>query len=186
MMKLKIFAPPANLTDFDSIPNQKEAWNETILHFFNQGVKNIEHKLGPGKSQFYNPLLMVTSQDEKSQEISWLGFPRVLLENHPKEEAYKLAEELINDTYWGNARALWGVDSVLVRQQDEYLEWHTYRDQNGNVKKITFTCEGPEYWESLADGYPTIYNGSKTAGAKGDRKKLLALYRQYVSPDVQM
>ncbi|MCF6796746.1 hypothetical protein L1M59_11505 [Bacillus sp. ET1] len=187
MMKLNSFSPPANLNDFDSIPNQREAWNEIISYYFNQGIKTIEDKLGSGKSQFYNPLLMETTSDEKTREISWFGFPRIILEtNHPKEKAYKVAEELKDDPLRGLARSLWGVDSVKVRQQDEYLEWHTFYDQNGNVKKVTFTCEGPEYWEALAGGYPTIYDGPRIAGAEGDRNKLLALYRQYISPDVQM
>ncbi|KAA6453977.1 hypothetical protein DX926_06015 [Bacillus atrophaeus] len=187
MMKLQSFSPPAHLTDFDSIPNQKEAWNEAMSHFFNKAIESNEEKLGVGKSQFYNPLLTDTAPDEKSQDISWLGFPRVLLETvHPKEEAYKRAEELVNSTLRGRARAIWGIDSVRVRQQDEYLEWHTYRDENGKVKKVTFTCEGPEYWAALAEGYPTFYNGPKTVGARGDKDKLLALYQEYISPDVQL
>ncbi|MCY7452845.1 hypothetical protein [Bacillus altitudinis] len=187
MMKLQSFSPPANLIDFDSIPNQKEAWNEAISHFFNKAIESNEEKLGAGKSQFYNPLLTDTTPDEKSHDISWLGFPRVLLDTvQPKEEAYKRAEELVNSTVRGSVREIWGIDSVQVRQQDEYLEWHTYRDENGNIKKVTFTCEGPEYWESLAHGYPTFYNGPKTVEARGDKNKLLALYREYISPDVQI
>ncbi|ODB55041.1 hypothetical protein A7311_20615 [Paenibacillus polymyxa] len=186
-MKLNFFSPPANLTDFDSIPNQREAWSEAISYFFNEGIKNVEEKLEQGKSQFYNPLFTETTQDEKSRVISWLGFPRVLLEKvHPKEAAYKVAEELKEISLREDDQLIWGVNSVKVRQQDEYLEWHTFFDQNGNVKKVTFTCEGPEYWEALAGGYPLLYKGSKTAGAKGDKNKLLALYRQYISPDVQM
>src|SRR5262249_37658902 len=61
----------------------------------------------------------------------------------------------------------------------------------------TFTCEGPEYWAALAQGYPSnifYFDGSrdepifgpKQADGKGDKEKLLAFYRQYVSKDVKM
>ncbi len=35
------------------------------------------------------------------------------------------------------------------RQQDEYLEWHTDKDENGRVRRISFTAEGPEYWDLI-------------------------------------
>jgi hypothetical protein len=34
--------------------------------------------------------------------------------------------------------------------QDEYVEWLVERDANGNIKRITFTTEFPEYYEGLA------------------------------------
>ena len=51
---------------------------------------------------------------------------------------------------------------------------------------MTFTCEGPEYWTALAEGYPQGYEGPRTAGAEGDKQKLCDLYRQFISPDVQL
>jgi len=38
----------------------------------------------------------------------------------------------------------------------------------------------------MAHGYPLGYDGPKTAGGIGDKQKVLALYRQYVSPNVQL
>lgn len=56
-------------------------------------------------------------------------------------------------------------------KQDEYCEWATKRNAQGKVAQVTFTCEVPEYWEALA---------------KDDANKLLALYRELASPDVQL
>jgi hypothetical protein len=55
------------------------------------------------------------------------------------------------------------------RVQDEYLEWHVERTGN-KVTKITYTAEGPEYWEVLANN---------------DKALALELYRKYISSDVK-
>jgi hypothetical protein len=33
--------------------------------------------------------------------------------------------------------------------QDEYCEWSVERDTNNNITRIEFTCENPEYWNTL-------------------------------------
>lgn len=37
------------------------------------------------------------------------------------------------------------------RQQDEYCEWHVDRNAGGGITRISFTAEGPEYWQRLAE-----------------------------------
>ncbi len=55
--------------------------------------------------------------------------------------------------------------------QDEYCEWSVLRDPaTGKIVRVDFTCEGPEYWEFLAGRDPD---------------KVVALYRDLVSPAVQ-
>jgi hypothetical protein len=55
--------------------------------------------------------------------------------------------------------------------QDEYCEWAVNRDAHGKIQRVTFTSEAPEYWRLLAEDSPD---------------RLLALYRELASPDVQM
>jgi hypothetical protein len=45
---------------------------------------------------------------------------------------------------------------VEYRQQDEYCEWKTERDAHGNVRRITFTSESPEYWQFLESVDPSL------------------------------
>jgi hypothetical protein len=52
--------------------------------------------------------------------------------------------------------------------QHEYLEWHVTRS-GSKITKVTFVTETPEYWEALAATEPA---------------RVLALYRELVSPDV--
>ena len=56
------------------------------------------------------------------------------------------------------------------RVQDEYLEWHVTREE-GKVTGMTFTAEGPEYWDVLA---------------AHDRDLLVQLYRDHVDPNVRV
>ncbi|MBW4609008.1 MAG: hypothetical protein KME22_17820 [Hassallia sp. WJT32-NPBG1] len=171
-MKLRQFDPPANIDDFDSIPNQREAWNEFISNTFDENIKGVMSAVEPGKSQFYNPTQIETTEPNTEADITWIGFPALISRKHP-----------------GNDRAAWQEADKLLpngeRPQDEYLEWHVTRSK-GKIVRVSFTCEGPEYWEALAHGYPMGYEGSKTAGATGDKQKLLALYRKYISPKVQL
>ncbi len=55
--------------------------------------------------------------------------------------------------------------------QDEYCEWSVARDPNSRkITRVAFTCEGPEYWSFLANTAPEV---------------ALALYREFINPDVQ-
>jgi hypothetical protein len=75
---------------------------------------------------------------------------------------------------------------VFHRQQDEYCEWSVER-ANSEITGITFTSEGPEYWEFLASGTaPFFEDGDPRRDlTPGDPELLLALYREHVSADVQ-
>lgn len=56
------------------------------------------------------------------------------------------------------------------RQQDEYCEWFVDRDAAGHITRISFTAEGPEYWEEMARLDPDL---------------VLRLYQDLVNPAVQ-
>jgi hypothetical protein len=171
-MKLVRFDPPANIDDFDAIPKQRAAWSEFLSASFDEEVKAVESELGVGNSQFYNPTKIDTTALQSEPDITWTGFPALIKRKHPgsKRAARQEADKPLPNG---------------ERPQDEYLEWFVTK-QAGKITKVTFTCEGPEYWEALAHGYPLSYTGPKTAGATGDNHKLLALYQKYVSPRVLM
>ncbi|MCQ9376074.1 hypothetical protein NMQ14_17640 [Methyloversatilis sp. XJ19-13] len=65
----------------------------------------------------------------------------------------------------------WNLAEESRFEQVEYCEWSTTRDANGKVLKITFTCEDRNYFCALFRRQPEV---------------VLALYREHVSPDVQM
>ncbi len=68
-------------------------------------------------------------------------------------------------------RARWRRADSSRHFQDEYCEWSVERDpETDNIIRVTFTSEGPEYWQELAK----------------DRGKLLQLYRELASPRVRL
>jgi hypothetical protein len=172
-MKLTSFDPPGMLDDFSGIPQQMEAWSDFVGQTFDEAVGRVEQAVGAGNSPYYNPVKVSTDERFAAKTIRWKGFPRIIRIKHP-----------------GNAPAAWKeAETFLVggiRPQDEYVEWHVEKNAAGKVVRVTFTCEPPEYYEALAQGYPFNYEGVKRPGVTGDRNKLLELYRQYISPDVQM
>lgn len=54
----------------------------------------------------------------------------------------------------GSPRALVGATAACAAQQDEYCEWSVTKNDSGKITRVTFTCEGPEYWEYLARTQP--------------------------------
>ncbi|WP_418027925.1 hypothetical protein [Paenibacillus sp. JJ1722] len=173
-MVLSRFDPPGNLEDYDTIPNQREAWSEFISNVFDSAIRENERLLSQGKSQFYNPLRTNTPEEAKEASIAWPGFPKRLSEDP--------------DLTWRQAMAI--ADQRPApgesRIHDEYLEWFVeYDEESTKVKRVTFTCEGPEYWRAMANGHP-FSSPNWQVHARGDKQRVLALYQQFVSPDVQL
>jgi hypothetical protein len=81
----------------------------------------------------------------------WNGFPRAVLEHlagNDHVRAWEIAERL--QAKRGYTTQDGRPVTLEVRAfQDEYLEWHADADAHG-VHRVSFTCEGPEYWEQLA------------------------------------
>jgi hypothetical protein len=179
------FDPPAGLMDFNGIAEQRAAWDEFIALSFQRNIEQIETEVGAGKSQFYNPKVSSTDPPVATDVIRCKGFPMLIAAKHPGNK--KAA--------WAEADQLRASGDIRFRPQDEYLEWFVTRNAQHKITRITFTCEGPEYWEALAEGYPQEYalpraqgglGGTKHTNAQGDKQQLLALYRRFVSPNVQL
>jgi len=172
-----IFDPPANLTDFDAIPDQREAWHAVVSALADQAIARTEALVGGGHSQYYNPAARSPGGQLAERVITWNGFPKTLYEGRTEEEAWQAAEELVQFRYRGRI--------VKARPQDEYLEWCTHRDGDGQIVAVDFTCEGPEYWQSLAEGYPdSVEPEAGWPSAGGDPDALVELYRRHVSGSV--
>lgn len=170
------FAPPANLDDFTSNPIQLALWSHFVSSRFNQAIETVERIVGIGRSQFCNPLIIPTSVQFEDMDVSWNGFPKRIAAKHPGNDRAALheADQLITDHETANT----------FRPQDEFLEWHV-TSKNGQIVKVTFTSEVPEYWEALAHGYPSI-GSHPEADFGSDRNKLVSLYRTFISPEVKL
>jgi hypothetical protein len=160
-MKLTRFDPPAQIDDLAGNAAGLQAWSDLLSGYFTEAVTRISNFLTShhsGTSQFYNPVSNGIVSQDLTHDITWNGFPKRFVAQQPGQQTNYAAAE--------SAPAA-GVN----RPQDEYLEWHVTRNGQGKIQSVQFTCEGPDYWAFLA---------------AVDRNKVLALYRQYINPAVEM
>jgi hypothetical protein len=167
-----VLNPPASIDDFKT-EEQRLAWDDWLRSRFTEELKGLAVETQGEPPQFFDPT--DTPADVATLPITWGGFPQRISNANPDDSraAWEEAELAVLDPDF----------EVAFRPQDEYLEWFTTK-RDGKVVRIDFTCEGPEYFEALAHGYPLRYRGARRPGVEGDRDAVVALYRKYVSPDV--
>ena len=148
-----------------------DEWNEKLSLRFKFEVQSLidDVNLQPNQIVFFNPLKVPPGQVTVAH-ITWGGFPNVLTARFGKQRALQMADSLRSFTAYGDPNG--GQElNFNFRPQDEYLEWIVKRDENtGKIKEIVFTCEGPEYWETLSQ----------------DPELLLRLYKIYAGPEVTL
>ncbi|RPJ26853.1 MAG: hypothetical protein EHM35_14600 [Planctomycetaceae bacterium] len=153
-MRLERFDPPGFLEDYSA--EQKASWSAYLSEQFDLAVQGQPHALefdGP-RQQFYNPMKTDTDDaDMQAVDITWTAFPK------------NVTVSSVSDLQrWRRADASRDV-------QDEYCEWSVDRDPvTQKIVRVTFTCEGPEYWQFLAQSTPDV---------------ALGLYRQFISNDIE-
>lgn len=156
MSILKRFAPPANLTDLDSIPGALEFWHAFVSNSFDTSIKTEARKMAVGPFQFYNPARFDPGGVVIEQDVTWNAFPKELLRRFGREDALKEADQLWTlDRYYSvlghrpvNRKHYKELFSTRFRPQTEYCEWRVERDKyTRDIRRVIFTCEPPEYWQ---------------------------------------
>ncbi len=178
MATLKKFNTPAAIKDLADQPDKQAQldalWNETIKSFTETSIKGtnppaLPPNLNNDRKFYFNPLTTDMSGWSPAK-VAWIAFPNRILRYFPNasmRERLRYADEGPPDVngqpYTPEGPRGW---------QDEYCEWSvTRRPSDNKITKVTFTCENREYWQALW---------------LIDRDLVLKLYRQLVSPDVQL
>lgn len=162
--KIASFDPPGFPVQDDKLTDkQKQEWSDTISSWMNEEInaghtdeKNVFHPLQAVTkkgavfnrtplTQFFNGRLTPFNVGQKPVPISWSGFPNLVEIAHP-----------------GDKEGRWKDADANRDRHDEYLEWTVKKNDEDRIISVTFTCEGPEYWEFLA---------------KHDKDKLLSIYQ---------
>ncbi|MFJ3950714.1 hypothetical protein SLV14_007614 [Streptomyces sp. Je 1-4] len=146
------YSAPGGLTDLSDFG--RKAWDVFVSDNVDYAIKGPDSSQvlhDSPRPQFYNLTKTETAADARTATVSWTAFPRILKVNSTSDlQRWKKAE-------------------ASRKAQDEYCEWSVTRT-DGKVTRVTFTCEGPEYWDVLAKTSPDT---------------ALSLYRRYISPEVQ-
>jgi hypothetical protein len=188
---LKRYDPPGDLEDFAKIPGQLDQWSAAVSGWVDGNIKITKGSLAKGdEPQFYNATKTEVPEPSIFQVVGWNALPGTLRNRWGRETGMDLAEQLVPLTeridgpgsYYVGAE--W--ENRFYRPQDEYCEWHVTRDEQGAIAKVTFTSEPPEYWQAMHGD--TLQNAAGVAEYEftGDKQLMLDLYREYVSPDVQL
>lgn len=171
---LKQFNTPAGIKDLADQPDKQalldELWNGSLRSFTEKSILGKAAPLDNARTFYFNPLTTDLTGVVTPPPVAWTAFPnRILLifPNASRGEQLRYADEGPPDVdgkpYSPQGPRGW---------QDEYCEWSvTRRASDNKITKVTFTCENREYWHAL-----WMIN----------RDRVLELYRQLVSPDVQL
>ncbi len=171
------YLPPAGLDDFGTRPTAaafKQNWHDYIANGDGEGFNGIAGRASDTRL-FYDAQNDTTPTGPPAP-VPWNGFPRSIAQwfnadSDPNGLARALASADVLRPL-GSVRRNDTDEPFLLqhRQQDEYCEWHADRSSTGAITRISFTAEGPEYWEKMAESDPQL---------------LLTLYRKHISPAVQ-
>jgi hypothetical protein len=156
------FRTPAGIQDFQNDPAKQKAmntlWSSNLDEFTQQGMlSNPWNSTNtPRVTNYYNPVQ--NNPKSKTYPVLWFAFPGRLHFNFPsatKSQLNQMADTgsmpaLINNNPCGTPTATIPYFPYGPRGwQDEYCEWAVTRNAQGKITRIDFTCENPEYWNSL-------------------------------------
>jgi hypothetical protein len=185
------FDPPAHMQDLGRVPGLTDQWNNAISHWFDVTLKAEANRFrGSGIDpyvQYFNPLKERPEGPVVEQPITWNAFPKELSRQFGREQALAEADRLWPLSWYRNyppsgvELSVGGVlDKTFYRPHNEYCEWRVFRDAaTGKIQKVVFVSEPPEFYRALWGGWVEGFHFA------GDPLQVLALYREFVSPEVQ-
>lgn len=122
---------------WDGFPRALDVWYDI------ENVTTNRRKAHEAAEILYQRVPVVVSQSQRNDRVVFVPFDI--------GQGFFLAPERAGVISADNAFGL------AQRPQDEYLEWHVVRDSaTGDVLRIDYTSEPPEYWEFLAANDPTL------------------------------
>ena len=184
MENIQQFKTPAGIKDLADQPEkqaQLEAlWSQRLNEFTEKSIEGPSQEADPknlnrNRTFYFNPLTTDIKEDVSSSTVTWTAFPNRILQTFPnasRREKFRYADDGPQD--WINEyNSEEGYQPSGPRgYQDEYCEWSvTRRPSDNKITKVTFTCENREYWNALW---------------QIDPNRVLELYRELVSPSVQL
>ena len=156
------FRTPAGIQDFTDDPIKQKAmnnlWSNNLDGFIQQGMLNNPWNATntPPTTNYYNPI--DNNPQSGAANIKWGAFPGRLAYNFPNATQDQLNQMADTGQISGQiTNSPCTIDGQQVAYfpygprgwQDEYCEWAVTRNTAGKITRIDFTCENPEYWNSL-------------------------------------
>ena len=164
------FMPPALQVDFPDNPVKQqlliEQWNINLKGFTEQGITGNPWNSSNSSdiTNYFNPLTTAIPGSAVNVSIEWNAYPGRILHYYPNlstndqnaiADTGLLANGNIPTQITSNPCDATDTDTIPYGPygprgfQDEYCEWSVQRNAAGKITRIDFTCENPEYWNSL-------------------------------------
>ncbi|WP_211196183.1 hypothetical protein [Flavobacterium sp. H122] len=156
------FRTPAGVQDFGDNPIKQDEmnkfWSNNLDGFTQQGMLNNPWNSTntPKTTNYYNPI--ENNPTSETASIKWMAFPGRLGFNFPNATQAQLNEMADTGDISGQiTNSPCSTDGQQVAYfpygprgwQDEYCEWSVTRNAQNKIIRIDFTCENPEYWNTL-------------------------------------
>lgn len=179
------FRTPAEIQDFKNDPEKQKKlnklWNENLNGFTQQGIQSNPWNTTntPEATNYFNPI--ENTEETVNQNLEpWSAFPGRLGFNFnvSENELNKIADtgempgEISSNPCTNSKEQVAYFPYGPRGWQDEYCEWTVTRNSDNKIVRVDFTCENPEYWNSLW---------------RIDPNKVLELYQQVLDkPQIKM
>ena len=157
------FKTPAEIEDFKNNSSKQtrlnELWSQNLNGFTQQGMLNNRWNTTntPETTNYFNPVN--NNPPSNAAQITWSPFPGRLAYNYPSATSAQLnqmADTGVMPSDISNSPCTPSSGTQVAYfpygprgWQDEYCEWAVTRNAAGKITKLQFTCENPEYWQSL-------------------------------------
>jgi hypothetical protein len=164
------FKTPANQIDFPTDSTKQglmdTAWNNHLNGFVQQGILGNPWTATnvPQATNYFNPIDTPVSINAQVAVVQWGAFPGRIKHYNPSlkpEQILSLGDtgylpdgktsfpNITANPCTGKAESLPYGPYGPRGWQDEYCEWCVTRNSKGQITRIDFTCENPEYWNTL-------------------------------------
>lgn len=173
------YSPPAKIGDLND--TLKAQWSAVVHDWFKNAIERLQSQQSPSDIRLFDLIDTPSGSSGTTAEIQWNGFPRKYkLTFADLDQRWQTVEQVKNADLTGRQAAYFKQlpdgsfvrdTSILFRDQDEYCEWHSHRSPTGELNKVVFTSENPEYWQFIADN---------------DTALLVSLYEQLTGQSVPL
>ncbi|MGZ3873633.1 MAG: hypothetical protein ACXVJD_11985 [Mucilaginibacter sp.] len=159
------FRTPAAVQDFAGDPQKQQEldqfWNLNLNGFTQQGMTGDPWNATntPATSNYYNPAQGIPAGTNVGPNpVQWFAFPGRLAYNFPSATQVQLnqmADTGVMPAQISNNPCTSTTPNAAYYPygprgwQDEYCEWAVTRNSANKITRIDFTCDNPEYFNSL-------------------------------------
>jgi hypothetical protein len=191
------FTTPACNNDFPDDPASYEklaaAWSQNVEGFTQQAITgNPWNSLyASQQTGYYDPMRTQMPAGSFAVDVAWIAFPNRLIQylgqNQVPPNPYNLPQSVLNQLADSGQLANYPIPNTRCPQADwsgslepfgpygprgwldEYCEFSVVRDAANNITRVDFTCENPEYYQTLWRISPQkvadVYTAALNAGA---------------------